>query len=67
MPDILRHKYAALADNPFRFFKSTCYIYYEDLAKTSDVNSSPLTWICGDLHLENFGSYRANNTLYTLI
>ncbi len=24
---------------------------------------SPVSWICGDLHLENFGSYKGNNRL----
>jgi uncharacterized protein (DUF2252 family) len=25
--------------------------------------SAPLAWLCGDLHLENFGSYKADNRL----
>jgi uncharacterized protein (DUF2252 family) len=27
------------------------------------MNLAPLTWICGDLHLENFGSYKGDNRL----
>ncbi|MFM6603256.1 MAG: DUF2252 domain-containing protein, partial [Dolichospermum sp.] len=34
-----------------------------DLYENSGMNLAPLTWICGDLHLENFGSYKGNNRL----
>ncbi len=36
--------------------------FYEDLQDVP-LPQSPNTWICGDLHLENFGSYKANNKL----
>jgi len=62
LPEMVGLKYEALAENPFRFYRGTCHLFYEDLAKSS-LPSSPLTWICGDLHLENFGSYKADNKL----
>ena len=52
-----------MADNAFRFFRGTCHLFYEDLSKTDAFQQYPVTWICGDLHLENFGSYKGNNRL----
>ncbi|MFM9837753.1 MAG: DUF2252 family protein [Cyclobacteriaceae bacterium] len=56
-------KYKLMADNPFTFFRATCHLFYEDLATRSALSQGPLVWSCGDLHLENFGSYRAANGL----
>ena len=52
-----------MAENPFRFYRGTAHLFYEDLAKANTIPPSPLAWICGDLHLENFGSYKATNRL----
>ena len=38
-------------------------MFYEDLAKATDLPNSPPVWISGDLHLENFGSYKGDNRL----
>lgn len=59
----LKRKYTLMAIDPFTFYRATCFLFYEDLAKNPIINSGPLAWICGDLHLENFGSYRATNGL----
>ena len=56
-------KYKLMTDNEFTFFRATCYLFYEDLCKNPALNNSPAVWVCGDLHLENFGSYRASNGL----
>jgi len=56
-------KYELMADNEFTFFRATCHLFYEDLAKRAPLKHSPIVWVCGDLHLENFGSYRASNGL----
>lgn len=57
-------KYARLAENEFRFFRGTCHLFYEDLFNNKEnFPSSPAAWICGDLHLENFGSFKGNNRL----
>lgn len=53
-------KYRLMLENAFRFFRGTCHIFYEDLAKEAGFPGSPPGWICGDLHLENFGSYRSD-------
>ncbi|MBB6499212.1 DUF2252 domain-containing protein [Pedobacter cryoconitis] len=61
IPDMVQLKYKAMAESPFRFFRGTCHLFYEDLVKAKGFPTSPLVWICGDLHLENFGSFKGNN------
>jgi uncharacterized protein (DUF2252 family) len=63
LPDMVQLKYEAMADNAFRFYRGTCHLFYEDLSTVTTIPLSPLTWICGDLHLENFGSYKGDNKL----
>jgi uncharacterized protein (DUF2252 family) len=61
LPDMVQFKYKGMAENIYRFYRGTCHLFYEDLCKISAFPSSPKTWICGDLHLENFGSFKADN------
>jgi len=63
LPEKVQLKYEAMADNAFRFFRGTCHLFYEDLAAAEPLPLSPLAWICGDLHIENFGSYKGDNKL----
>ncbi|MEP7376150.1 MAG: DUF2252 family protein [Chitinophagaceae bacterium] len=63
LKEFLPVKYERIAKNEFGFFRGTCHLFYEDLGKKNDLPSSPLSWICGDLHLENFGSFKGNNGL----
>ncbi|HCW07469.1 MAG TPA: hypothetical protein DGG95_08920 [Cytophagales bacterium] len=56
-------KYKLMAENEFTFYRATCHLFYEDLFENAALNSGPLVWCCGDLHIENFGSYRAFNGL----
>src|SRR3569833_519568 len=63
LPEMVQLKYEAMAENAFRFFRGTCHLFYEDLAAAKPLPLSPLTWICGDLHIENFGSYKGDNKL----
>jgi len=63
IPDMVCQKYEAMSENAFRFFRGTCHLFYEDLAAAEPLPLSPLAWICGDLHIENFGSYRGDNKL----
>ena len=62
-PERLRRKYAAMREDAFAFLRGTCHLFYEDWPHTSSLNEAPRTWICGDLHLENFGSYKGDNRL----
>ncbi|MBO9702799.1 MAG: DUF2252 family protein [Sporocytophaga sp.] len=62
IPQLLEIKYRNMRENCFRFYRGTSHLFYEDLNNHSpDLNASPHTWICGDLHIENFGSYKADN------
>lgn len=60
---VLPLKYEAMAIDAFRFFRGTCHLFYHDLLQAYPFAASPATWICGDLHLENFGSYKGGNKL----
>jgi uncharacterized protein (DUF2252 family) len=61
LPDMVKLKYKAMSANVFCFFRGTCHLFYEDLAAIGGLPPSPLTWICGDLHLENFGGFRGDD------
>ncbi len=62
-PERLNLKYQKMAENPFVFLRGTCHWFYATLAAHTLKTSAPLTWSCGDLHLENFGSYKGDNRL----
>jgi uncharacterized protein (DUF2252 family) len=64
IPDLAKIKFRNMASDPFRFYRGTCHLFYEDLSHLTDnLPKSPATWASGDLHLENFGSYKADNRL----
>ena len=56
-------KYRNMRNSPFVFLRGTCHLFYARLPKNSIFKSAPLTWNCGDMHLENFGSYKGDNRL----
>jgi uncharacterized protein (DUF2252 family) len=58
---LVARKYAALRENPFRFFRGTAHLFYDNWSL--DVQNTPHVWVCGDAHIENFGSYKGNNRL----
>lgn len=60
-PQILPRKYAGLRKNAFTFFRGTCHLFYHDLSADFIQSSAPSVWICGDLHLENFGTYKGED------
>jgi len=62
-PELLALKYKLIRDNEFSFYRGTCHLFYEDWPAESPLNHMPQVWICGDLHLENFGSYKGENRL----
>ena len=59
--DLVRRKFARLTVDPFVFLRGTCHLFYEDWPPESILNTAPATWISGDLHLENFGTYQAHD------
>jgi uncharacterized protein (DUF2252 family) len=52
-----------MSENAFSFFRGSCHLFYEDLSADNSFTNSPVSWITGDLHLENFGSYKGDNRL----
>lgn len=57
-------KYRAMRQDAFTFMRGSCHLYYRDWpVHDKQVNDAPLAWICGDLHLENFGCYKGDNRL----
>ena len=62
-PERLAMKYAAMRASPFAFLRGTCHLFYAGLAHRGVFKSTPRVWSCGDLHLENFGSYKGDNRL----
>lgn len=62
-PERLSMKYAKMAQNPFVFLRGACHLFYDALPDSSLFRDAPLAWCCGDLHFENFGSYKADNRL----
>lgn len=63
VPEFRNMKYNKMIQDTFRFYRGSCHLFYEDFPTESTLNSSPKAWICGDCHLENFGSYRGDNRL----
>jgi uncharacterized protein (DUF2252 family) len=62
-PDRLAIKYGRMRQDAFGFFRGTAHLFYGDWPPRSPLDRTPLTWACGDLHLENFGSYKGENRL----
>ncbi|KQX34473.1 DUF2252 domain-containing protein [Variovorax sp. Root434] len=56
-------KYANLRANPFVFLRGTCHLFYDRLPADALFTKAPAAWLCGDAHLENFGSYKGDNRL----
>ncbi len=61
VPELVLLKYAAMAEDAFRFYRGTCHLFYEDLQGKQNWEDPTRAWICGDLHPENFGTYKGDN------
>lgn len=62
-PERLALKYRAMRGSPFAFFRGSCHLFYDRLLELGPPDHAPLVWCAGDLHLENFGSYKGDNRL----
>ncbi|HUP05793.1 MAG TPA: DUF2252 domain-containing protein [Caldimonas sp.] len=62
-PQRLELKYRAMRASTFAFMRGTCHLFYDRLPRGGVFKSAPAVWVCGDLHLENFGSYKGDNRL----
>ena len=62
-PVRLALKLQKMLTDPFIFLRGACHLFYENLPSHSVFSKAPVTWNCGDLHLENFGSFKGDNRL----
>ena len=62
-PQRLAMKYRKMAQSAFIFLRGACHLYYAALPDSNLTRNAPLVWCCGDLHFENFGSYKGDNRL----
>lgn len=62
-PERLAMKYVKMRASPFVFLRGTCHLFQQRLPIERVLDESPKVWVCGDLHLENFGSYKGDNRL----
>ena len=62
-PERLKMKLAEMRADRSAFFRGACPLFYSSLQLDRSLVSSPLVLTCGDLHLENFGSYKGDNRL----
>jgi len=60
---LLALKYRKMAASPFGYFRGTNHLFHEDCPRQAWLERMPSAWLNGDLHLENFGTYRGDNRL----
>ncbi|MDF3832344.1 DUF2252 family protein [Cupriavidus basilensis] len=62
-PERLTRKLAAIAADPFAFLRGTNHLYAASMRGEAALLEAPTTYVCGDLHLENLGSFKGDNGL----
>ncbi|MBV8603075.1 MAG: DUF2252 domain-containing protein [Pelomonas sp.] len=64
-PDRLPMKFARMRASAFGFLRGSAHLFYDRLPHAGPFanDAAPHAWICGDAHLENFGSYKGDNRL----
>ena len=62
-PELLLAKYNAMAESKQRFYRGSCHLFYNRLSHFGSPKDHSKAWVCGDLHLENFGTFKGNNSL----
>jgi uncharacterized protein (DUF2252 family) len=61
-PLLLQRKFAAMAGDRFAFLRATAMLGHRAVDHRA-LPAAPVGWVCGDLHLQNFGCYRGSNRL----
>jgi uncharacterized protein (DUF2252 family) len=61
-PELMRRKFTAMSQDAFVFLRATAMLGHRAL-DLSALPQTPLGWVCGDLHLQNFGCFRGGNRL----
>jgi uncharacterized protein (DUF2252 family) len=59
---LLQRKFDAMAHDASSFLRATAHLFFDRL-RGVELPRSPLIFGCGDLHLENFGSFTGENRL----
>lgn len=62
-PERLAIKYSKMRASAFAFLRGSCHLFYDRLPHDGIFKNFPLVWACGDLHLENFDTYKGDNRL----
>src|SRR5881628_95005 len=68
-PELIRFKVARMAETPFAFFRGTFHLFARDILNKTHEPLPLLTGdgaeldIIGDIHSENFGTYKAADSL----
>ncbi|MDQ6738562.1 MAG: DUF2252 domain-containing protein [Gemmatimonadota bacterium] len=62
-PDLRSRKYAVMRETAFSFMRGACHLFYSSLPDVVTLSGAPPAWLCGDLHAENFGTYKGDNRL----
>ncbi len=62
-PERLAMKYRNMRSSAFVYLRATCHLFPGQLPEQKTFAKAPAVWSCGDLHLENFGSYKGDNRL----
>lgn len=60
---LVGRKYAAMRRGPFAFMRGTCHLFAAEWPELDVLDRAPYVWLSGDLHAENFGTYRGDNRL----
>jgi uncharacterized protein (DUF2252 family) len=60
-PHLVELKYERMGQDMFAFFRGTDHLFGAAWPTLKPVDPGPDILICGDLHLENLGAYRAEN------
>ena len=63
LPSLLALKYRKMAATPFGYFRGTNHLFHAAWPGQAWLERMPAVWLNGDLHLENFGTYRGDNRL----
>lgn len=59
--DMLKFKFKAMGESAFVFYRGTAHLFYQDLPVDAPILNAPPVWVCGDLHFENYGSFKGDN------
>jgi len=62
-PAMMVRKYAAMRRSPFCYMRGACQLFYSSLPAVAAISEAPPAWLCGDMHVENFGTYKGDNRL----